>query len=166
VNRGESKEKRPRGMGAATLCRTVQGTVSILANNRASRSVSKSSLYPRKWTPLSAIGMSASGQKRTSRCIHPMSALALKADIRQRVRHVRLVPIADVVFPFGLPYVVCRQFRSLFYFYNADGFSIWNSYAFICTSAAASVRSLRGASNLRCGHESPSQNRLFAQRSR
>jgi len=36
-----------------------------------------------------------------------------------------------------------RSFRSLFHLYTAAGLSIWNSYAFICTSAAASARSLR-----------------------
>jgi hypothetical protein len=36
-----------------------------------------------------------------------------------------------------------RGFRSLFHLYTAAGLFTWNSYAFICTSAAASARSLR-----------------------
>ena len=40
--------------------------------------------------------MSALGQKQTSRHARVMSVLPLKADIRQREWHVRLVPIADV----------------------------------------------------------------------
>jgi hypothetical protein len=77
-----------------------------------------------------------------------MSALPPKADIVQHSANVRFVPIADIVSS------AARPGGSLCRFYNAKGFSIWNSYGFIRTSAAASTRSLRGVSNLRCGHES------------
>jgi hypothetical protein len=36
-----------------------------------------------------------------------------------------------------------RSFRFLFRIYNTHEFSIWNSYALICTSAAATARKLR-----------------------
>ena len=36
------------------------------------------------------------GQKQTSRHARVMSVLPLKADIRQRIEHVCLVPIADI----------------------------------------------------------------------
>jgi hypothetical protein len=36
------------------------------------------------------------GQKQTSRHVHVMSVIPLKADIHQRGLHVRLVPVADV----------------------------------------------------------------------
>jgi hypothetical protein len=41
--------------------------------------------------------MSASGQKRTSKRIQPMSALPPKADIVQHGGNVRFVPKADIV---------------------------------------------------------------------
>jgi hypothetical protein len=40
--------------------------------------------------------MSALGQKQTSRHVRVMSALPPEADIRQRIEHVRYVPIADI----------------------------------------------------------------------
>jgi len=40
--------------------------------------------------------MSALGQKQTLRHLQPMSALPRKADIAERDRHVRFVPIADI----------------------------------------------------------------------
>jgi hypothetical protein len=40
--------------------------------------------------------MSALGQKRTSGHVRVMSALPPKADIAERDRHVRFVPIADI----------------------------------------------------------------------
>ena len=40
--------------------------------------------------------MSALGHKRTFSSVRVMSVLPLKADIRQRERHVRFVPEADV----------------------------------------------------------------------
>ena len=40
--------------------------------------------------------MSALGQKLTSVRVHRMSALPPKADIAERDRHVRFVPIADI----------------------------------------------------------------------
>src|SRR4029077_10683665 len=55
--------------------------------------------------------------------------------------------------------------RSLFHFYNACGFSVWNSYALICTSAAASSRSCESL-NLRCGHESSGQRSWFTKQPR
>jgi hypothetical protein len=39
--------------------------------------------------------MSALGQKRTLKRLHPMSALPPKADINERYCHVRFVPKAD-----------------------------------------------------------------------
>jgi Bacterial protein of unknown function (DUF899) len=39
---------------------------------------------------------SALGQKQTSRHVRVMSVIPLKADIRQREWHVRLVPLADI----------------------------------------------------------------------
>ena len=38
----------------------------------------------------------AQGHEQTSRHVHVMSAIPLKADIRQPEWHVRLVPIADL----------------------------------------------------------------------
>jgi hypothetical protein len=47
--------------------------------------------------PPSGIGAtSALGHEQTSRHVRVMSVLPLKADIRQREWHVRLVPLADV----------------------------------------------------------------------
>ena len=43
-----------------------------------------------------AVSMSALGHKQTSRDARVMSALPPKADIRQRIEHVRFVPITDV----------------------------------------------------------------------
>jgi hypothetical protein len=40
--------------------------------------------------------MSALGHKRTLKWVRAMSALPPKADIRQRNRHVRFVPKADI----------------------------------------------------------------------
>jgi hypothetical protein len=40
--------------------------------------------------------MSALGQKRTLKRLHPMSALPPKADILECDRHVRFVPKADI----------------------------------------------------------------------
>src|SRR5215469_6767804 len=37
----------------------------------------------------------------------------------------------------------CRNFRFLFRIYNTHESSIWNSYALVCTSAAATARKLR-----------------------
>ena len=42
--------------------------------------------------------MSALGHKRTSCHGRVMSVLPLKTDVRQREWHVRLVPLADIVF--------------------------------------------------------------------
>jgi hypothetical protein len=36
-----------------------------------------------------------------------------------------------------------RNFRFLFHLYNTHEFSIWNSYALVCTSTAATARNLR-----------------------
>ena len=43
--------------------------------------------------------MSASGHEQTSRHVRVMSVIPLKADIRQRGLHVRLVPEADIARP-------------------------------------------------------------------
>jgi hypothetical protein len=40
--------------------------------------------------------MSALGQKQTSRHVRVMSAIPLKADVRQRDWRVRYVPLADI----------------------------------------------------------------------
>ena len=40
--------------------------------------------------------MSAVGHEQTSRHVHVMSVIPLKADIHQRGLHVRLVPLADI----------------------------------------------------------------------
>jgi len=41
--------------------------------------------------------MSALGHEQTSRHVRVMSVIPLKADIRQRIEHVCLVPIADIL---------------------------------------------------------------------
>jgi hypothetical protein len=40
--------------------------------------------------------MSAMGHERTSRHVRVVSVIPLKADIRQRGFHVRLVPLSDI----------------------------------------------------------------------
>src|ERR1700751_126136 len=63
------------------------------------------------------------------------------------------------------PHIHRGGFRSLFHLYNSNGFSIWNSYALICTSVAAQIATCE-RSKPRCGHESSSQNRTLARQAR
>jgi hypothetical protein len=53
-------------------------------------------------------------------------------------------------------------FRRLYRLYEARRPSVWNSYALICTSAAARARNLRPLKIQRCGHEIQRQNGSYA----
>src|SRR5215469_6960388 len=56
--------------------------------------------------------MSALGQKRTLKGIHPMSALPPKVDIAQHRRHVRFVPKADIHHLTRSPRQLSREARA------------------------------------------------------
>ncbi|MGA8435638.1 MAG: hypothetical protein WBE89_08285 [Methyloceanibacter sp.] len=63
--------------------------------------MSKTKIPTAPTSPLQTAEMSALGHEQTTRHVHIMSVIPLKADIHQREWHVRKVPEADIAFVFG-----------------------------------------------------------------